>query len=224
MRRWTRWSQPWRARWKREGDAFVRIREGAAGVAGCLGLGLGLGLVLTCAVTLALAANPVSDGTRELLSGTVSKVVDGDTIEVQLGRRHVRVHLNGVDAPEIGQPWGKEASAALAQLVLNQHVDLQPVGNPHTSRMTAVVFVGEEEVGATLVGNGDAWADRQDLRRSDSGLCETEARARDAKLGLWALPRAQRVAPWEYRHRLLHPHHIDYSQETAEHCKASVHR
>ena len=168
------------------------------------------------------AESPVGGESRSMLSGTVVKVIDGDTMLVQIAHKRVRVHLNGIDAPETGQPWGKEAAAALAQRVLNQQVDLEPVQVVHGGRMTAIVFLGEEELGASLVDEGQAWADREDLRHSDMGLCEAEASAREAKRGLWSLPRAQRIAPWEYRRRFLHPHHTDYSAETAEHCKSSA--
>jgi endonuclease YncB( thermonuclease family) len=167
-----------------------------------------------------LHADTMQDSGR-LLTGTVVKVLDGDTILVQLGKKRVRLHLAGIDAPETGQPWGKEAKAALEQLVLNQSIDLQPLQQDKRNRRTAIVFVGEQEIGATMVGDGNAWADRASLRRSDSGLCESEANAREGRRGLWALSAEQRVAPWEYRRRFLHRHFTDYSHETVAQCVAA---
>jgi endonuclease YncB( thermonuclease family) len=153
-----------------------------------------------------------------MVSGQVARVLDGDTLEVIVGKRRVRVHVNGVDAPELRQPWGKQARSALEQMVIGQQVDLLPVGPDRGSKLTAVVFVGEAEVGAALVSAGNAWADRHALRPSDAGLCEVEQTAREGRLGLWSLPVAQRVAPWEYRGLFLHPARADYTHETAEHC------
>jgi endonuclease YncB( thermonuclease family) len=153
-----------------------------------------------------------------MVSGQVARVLDGDTLEVIVGKRRVRVHVNGVDAPELRQPWGKQARTALEQMVIGQSVDLLPVGPDRGSKLTAVVFVGEAEVGAALVSAGNAWADRHALRPSDAGLCEVEQSAREGRLGLWSLPLAQRVAPWEYRGLFLHNARIDYTHETAEHC------
>jgi endonuclease YncB( thermonuclease family) len=175
-----------------------------------------------CSLASALAAEEPGAAHQLMVAGTVTRVFDGDNIEVQLGRKRVHVHLNGVDAPEPGQPWGKEATAALAQMVLNQAVDLEPVEPNRGGRMTAIVFVGEAEVGAVLVGDGNAWADRQDLRPSDTGLCEVEAGARDARRGLWSLPASQWIPPWEYRQRFTHIHRQDYKAETIEHCKATA--
>jgi endonuclease YncB( thermonuclease family) len=153
-----------------------------------------------------------------MISGQVARVLDGDTLEVIVGKRRVRVHVNGVDAPELRQPWGKQARMALEQMVLGQSVDLLPVGPDRGSRLTAVVFVGEAEVGSALVSAGNAWADRHALRPSDAGLCEVEQTAREGRLGLWSLPLLQRVAPWEYRGLFLHTARADYTHETAEHC------
>jgi endonuclease YncB( thermonuclease family) len=52
-----------------------------------------------------------------VLVGTVTKIVDGDTIDVQLSSGPIRVRLHGVDTPERGQPWGKESTGALTGLV-----------------------------------------------------------------------------------------------------------
>ena len=64
-------------------------------------------------------------------SGFVEYVVDGDTLHVRpIGGgslRHVR--LEGLDAPEICQPWGPQARQALAQvaqeLLAQQAVQVQ---------------------------------------------------------------------------------------------------
>jgi len=177
-------------------------------------------LVLSLAPLVLGAAPPAPE--RQLLGGTVTRVIDGDTIEVQLGKERVSVHLRGIDAPERGQPWSKEATAALAQMVLNQDVDLEPLGRDDEHRRTTIVFVGEEEVGAAMVRDGNAWADRRHLSASDTELCELEAGAREGKLGLWALPARDRIAPWEYRRRFLHRHFNDYAEETVEQCMAAA--
>ena len=178
-------------------------------------LGL-LALGMACAVA-------ADDDRPARLTATVTRVVDGDTLDLRLGKRNVHgVHLRGVDAPELGQPWGHEAAAALSQMVLQQQVDLEPLQQDNRHRQTAIMFVGEQEVGAALISDGNAWADRENLGRSDTGLCEVEEAAREAKRGLWSLPAAKRMAPWEYRRRMLHRHFTDFSEETAAHCAAAM--
>jgi micrococcal nuclease len=177
-------------------------------------------LVLGQVPMMIVAAPPTPD--HQMLGGTVTRVIDGDTIEVQLGKRRIPVHLRGIDAPERGQPWCKEATEALAQMVLNQDVALEPFAVDDRNRQTTIVFVGEEEVGAAMVRDGNAWADRRHLSASDTELCELEADARERKAGLWALPARDRIAPWEYRHHFLHRHFSDHSQETVEQCMAAA--
>jgi micrococcal nuclease len=145
----------------------------------------------------------------------VEHIVDGDTVELRLGNKRTPVHLAGIEAPERGQPWGRESQKALSDMVLNQEVDVEIRRGSATNRIDAVLFVGEEEVGAALVRDGQAWADREHLNASDAGLCELEAEARSARRGLWAQPQKLWVAPWEYRHRLFRSHFTDYSQESA---------
>ena len=54
---------------------------------------------------------------------TVTQVVDGDTIDVEIGGRDERIRLIGIDTPETKKPntpiecWGPEASAFTASLL-----------------------------------------------------------------------------------------------------------
>jgi endonuclease YncB( thermonuclease family) len=65
------------------------------------------------------------------VEGDVAKVVDGDTIDVEINRERYRVRYIGIDAPETVKPstpvqWmGPEASAANKQLVNGKHVVLE---------------------------------------------------------------------------------------------------
>jgi hypothetical protein len=47
-----------------------------------------------------------------VLVGNVTKIEDGDTIDLQLSSGPIRVRLHGIDMPERGQPGAKEATAA----------------------------------------------------------------------------------------------------------------
>ena len=58
------------------------------------------------------AVEAVADPTT--LTGTVTKVRDGDTIEV--GR--VPIRLNGVSAPELKEPLGSQSKAFMTDLVM----------------------------------------------------------------------------------------------------------
>jgi micrococcal nuclease len=177
----------------------------------CL-LSAGLG-----ALVPALAADP-----RTVLSGTVARVIDGDTIIVQLASGPIRVRLYGIDAPESTQPEGREATVFLASRILHRVVELEPFQQDRYDRLVAIVDLGDEDINETMVKAGFAWAYRRYLKRSDTDYCYYEADARKARFGLWSLPPVQQVAPWEYRQRRAREAYTDYSTETAQHCIAAL--
>ena len=48
------------------------------------------------------------------ITGLVTRVVDGDTIHVTVGLTKHVIRLSEIDTPERDQPWGRQASRALA--------------------------------------------------------------------------------------------------------------
>ncbi|WP_288406308.1 thermonuclease family protein [uncultured Pseudomonas sp.] len=61
----------------------------------------------------------------------------------------------------------------------------------------ARVYQGNTDVNAEQVRQGAAWVYRQYLK--DRSLLDLEAQAKAQKRGLWALPEAEQVPPWEWR-------------------------
>ena len=141
----------------------------------------------------AARASPCGDGDEPVLVGRVTRVVDGDTIDVALPSDSIRVRLSGADAPEHDQPWGPQATAALESRVLHREVELVPVEQDRYDRMVAHVCVGPEDVGASLITQGDAWAYRRYLE--DPAYCALEGVARAARRGVWSYPPSQWIAP-----------------------------
>jgi micrococcal nuclease len=58
------------------------------------------------------------------LRGKVTRVVDGDTIHVRIGKKTEKVRLLGIDAPESGGCYSAEAAAHLRRLAMNKTVRL----------------------------------------------------------------------------------------------------
>ena len=92
------------------------------------------------------------------------QVVDGDTIDVELNGRTVRVHYIGVTTPETthptnGQePCGPEAAEANRTLVEGQAVrlELDVQQRDRAQRLLAYVYVGDVMINAELVRQGYA--------------------------------------------------------------------
>lgn len=82
-------------------------------------------------ITYFLLAGCVADQTTDLM--LVKRVIDGDTFVVDNGtKKGMKVRLIGVNAPESRnykhkkeEPFGKEASAFMEQLLLNERVKLE---------------------------------------------------------------------------------------------------
>ncbi len=76
----------------------------------------------------------------------VTKVLDGDTFEIETGQR---VRLANVNAPEVGKPGADEATAKLRELVDGKNVRIDPVGTSY-GRVVANVTVDGESVNSTM--------------------------------------------------------------------------
>jgi endonuclease YncB( thermonuclease family) len=176
-------------------------------------------LGLATAGLLAYPANLLS-GERPVLAGRVIKVIDGDTIDVQLQSGPIRIRFHGIDAPEKAQDHGKEATATLSQMVMGKQVQIEAFQQDRYERLVGIVYLGELNVNSRLVRDGHAWAMRRYLRKEDAELCRIEAEARLNRRGLWASTDA--VAPWSYRRRPDSSEHTPPSAETAESCIAAI--
>ena len=132
------------------------------------------------------------------LSGRVVGVVDGDTLTLLTPeKRQVRVRLAGIDTPERAQPYGSRARQELSDLAFGKEAEISVQDTDRYGRTVGRVHAGGLDVNAEMVRRGAAWVYRRYNR--DPGLPAVEAEARAARRGLWALPEAQRVPPWEWR-------------------------
>lgn len=176
-------------------------------------------LVLAVAVLLLQLARPpiLHAGNDELpprdftdqASHKVTRVIDGDTLELAMGGHKVKVRLVGIDTPEYGQrgrpaePYAQQATEALRKLCENAAVYLEY--DPLCAR--------QDRYGRTLGhlfrASDGLWLNLETVRL---GLSETydkypfahaelfrayEAEAREAGRGKWAkhAPASPRVEP-----------------------------
>lgn len=102
------------------------------------------------------------------LTGTVRRVVDGDTLWLKTegdGEPHVVIRLEGIDAPESCQVGGAEATAALNALALGRNVTIRIAARDEHGRIVGKVFDGEKDLGDRLVRDGMAWSSRYQFDR-----------------------------------------------------------
>ena len=135
------------------------------------------------------------------MDALVVGIADGDTVTLLVqddGRQfQARFRLTEIDTPERAQPWGTRARQALAEKVFRRQVRVASEGEDRYGRMLGKIYLDGRDINREMVREGHAWAYRQYL--SDKSLLDDERRAREAGAGLWSLPRAQHVPPWEWR-------------------------
>lgn len=121
-------------------------------------------------------------------TGLVVGVVDGDTIDVRMDDRDVRVRYIGVDTPEQDQAYSAEAAAYNQKLVENKTVTLvkDTSETDGFSRLLRYVIVSDTFVNHELVALGYAHATAYPPDTACLGTFETAQRkAQLVKVGLW---------------------------------------
>ncbi len=112
-----------------------------------------LSAVLAAAAAAAQAAEIV---------GTVSHVSDGDSVWLKpaSGGPALELRLEGIDAPEICQAWGRESRDALAREVLNRRVAARISGHDSYGRSLAILVRDGVNINRLQVMEGQAWSYR----------------------------------------------------------------
>ncbi|MGY8527588.1 thermonuclease family protein [Paracidovorax citrulli] len=156
---------------------------------------------ILAALTTLLLATPAC----ARLTGKVVRIIDGDTIDVLVEQRPVRIRLAGIDAPERGQPFGERARQHLASLVFRQDVVVDDTDVDRYGRTLGHVYLGadgatqtnlDRSVNAALVARGMAWAYRVRGRATEPSYERHEQEARQKPVGLWTEPGAVDPSQW----------------------------
>lgn len=158
----------------------------------------GSAALLAASALLALISVPTIPAVRRALigvdTGTVIRTIDGDTIDVRLGRRVQRVRLIGVDTPETHDPrrpvgcYGPEAAAFTAAVLTGATVTLEDDverTDPYGRRL-AYVRVGGVRFNDLLLARGYARLLVIPPNGSHARIMlAEEMQARRARRGLW---------------------------------------
>ena len=156
-------------------------------------LSRGAAVFLFCALCMAASAQAASYPFS--LRGDVVGVTDGDTIKILQDKKQYKIRLNGIDAPEMGQAYGRKSKDYLASLVAGKRVEVIVRDTDRYGRYVGDVIVGGKTANAELVAAGLAW--HYTAYSKDANLAALEKTARAGKLGLWADPNP--IPPWEFR-------------------------
>ena len=119
---------------------------------------------------------------------TITRVIDGDTVDLADGRR---VRYLGINTPERGQPFYEEATETNRRLVEGKEawlaLDVQPTDQYGRTLAYLWVWVGGQFVNQELVHQGVAtlYTEAPNVRYTEALVAAQQA-AREAEVGLWA--------------------------------------
>lgn len=133
-------------------------------------------------------------GYSQSYTGSIIRVIDGDTFVFQTEEGSLKVRMFGTDSPERDQPFSKESSDFLKQY-LNKEATLKATGVDRYSRTLGVLYINGQDINLLSIKGGYAWHFKR--YSSDIQYAQAEEYARKYKIGLWALPNP--VPPWDWR-------------------------
>ncbi len=142
------------------------------------------------------ADDPRMGSDAKTIQGKVIKVTDGDSIVIQDDKEQsIEVQLEGIDAPEFQQPFGKEAKELLSEKLLKKDVSIQWEKEDNYKRKLGWIFHEDRNINLWMIEKGAAWHYAQ--YNKEESFSNAQQAAKKAKLGLWEDPMPQ--APWDYR-------------------------
>jgi endonuclease YncB( thermonuclease family) len=173
-----------------------------------------LSLLIILALTTFINVS-VSHAAIRTVTGTVTKVSDGDTIHLTTPEQtKLRVRLYGIDAPETpkinnrtgrvnkpGQPYGEESWKALESKIMGKQVRLDILDIDKYRRMVGMIYLDNRNINLEMIREGFAEAFVEYLKPPYRvQFLEVEREAKSARRGVWSLPDYER--PREFRKRL----------------------
>jgi len=129
----------------------------------------------------------------------VETVHDGDTVTCldEQGRPQ-KIRLQGIDAPEYGQPYGDAARRALEGKLAGGRVRVEGGARDQHGRLLGTLWIEDRDINRELVAEGWAWA-FGGFSPADE-LVAAEAESRRRRLGLWADERPIEPRQWRDAH------------------------
>ena len=132
----------------------------------------------------------------------LTKVIDGDTVELNGINGNFKLRLGDIDAPERNQAYGKKSRRALIKLCKGNgiHVDVIIHGTDKYNRYLGKLQCNDIDAGMYLVEHGFAW--HNEKYSNDAIIQNAALIAREKRIGLWKNKKP--IPPWVWRQQ--HPH------------------
>jgi endonuclease YncB( thermonuclease family) len=162
-------------------------------------------LLAVCAVSILLACSR-TPSERNLISGTVVAISDGDTVTIiDDHRTQHKIRLKGIDAPDRRQPFNQVSKQHLSQLIFRKHVAVifdSENKYDRWGRIIGKITVDGNDVNLQQIRAGLAWHykkyETQQPLDERVAYANAEIEARTQRRELWQEPNP--TPPWLFRH------------------------
>lgn len=143
---------------------------------------------------------PVADRAKmSQIAASLPLGLDGDTVQVLADGKMQKVRLNGIDAPESGQPFGQRSKQNLLKLAAQKQTEVIASSTDRYGRWLGTLIIDGININAEQVKTGMAWAYRYRGHATDINMLRLETAAKENKVGLWSTPNP--VEPWKWREK-----------------------
>jgi endonuclease YncB( thermonuclease family) len=138
----------------------------------------------------ATTTTPTLPAVEERVVGTVTEIIDGDTVTMMIEGVSTTVRMLGINAPEMDECWGAEATSILSGLIMGKQLLVVAGAEDVDGFGRSLRFLFEETTsGATFI-NGDLVKDGHAIALQNGNefaqsLKTSEARAFQSGKGMW---------------------------------------
>ena len=146
------------------------------------------------------AAKPAPTPVASVVWWRCIGVTDGDTFTcLDTAGKQQKVQVSEIDAPELGQPYGRDARDTLADFIFGKSLAVVPIRSTSDGLVVCKVSVNGKDIGREMVVAGAAWSEPT----SASPLIKDQQDAKEARRGLWS--EVSPTPPWEFRKAAVKP-------------------
>ena len=96
-----------------------------------------------------VTTTPVPAGER--YTGRVTKVIDGDTVDLKTDAGTIKLRLDAIDTPERAQSYGSEATKALSKKISRENVTVYVTTQDRYGRYIGRIFLGDRDINLEMV-------------------------------------------------------------------------
>lgn len=127
----------------------------------------------------------------------VSRVYDGDTVELKNARGALKLRLSDIDAPERNQAYGQKARRALTKLCKGNNISIQVtvLGTDKYNRQLGRLQCNQVDASLYMAEHGYAW--HNEKYSNDVIIRNAANAARQNRIGLWSAENP--TPPWVWR-------------------------